>query len=221
MRTLNASIQHIEIPERMRALPISGQGYPIPWFVAWINGKADFRVVDTRKIMIAIRQGRCWLCGGSMGRFKAFVIGPMCAVNRTSSEPPSHRDCAEYAVGACPFLTKPRMRRNAADLPEHQGAPGIMLDRNPGVVMIWMTRSYNVFRPHAGNTSERNILFRIGPPTDVVFYSEGRRATREEIMASIDSGLPKLRELAEEEGAEAVAELDKYVATAMKLVPAA
>jgi hypothetical protein len=39
-------------------------------------------------------------------------------------------------------------------------------------------------------------------------------------MASIDSGLPALREVAEQEGPRALRELDRYVAEAMPLVPA-
>ena len=32
-------------------------------------------------------------------------------MNRTSAEPPSHRDCAEFAVKACPFLTQRELTR--------------------------------------------------------------------------------------------------------------
>jgi hypothetical protein len=39
-------------------------------------------------------------------------------------------------------------------------------------------------------------------------------------MASIDSGLPLLREMAEKDGRRALQELDKLLATAMTLVPA-
>src|SRR5262245_17927108 len=115
MRALNASIRDIPLPARMARLPISPAGYPVPWFVATIKGEPDFRVIGPDKIARAVRADLCWLCGQTLGRFKAFVGGPMCAVNRTSAEPPSHRECAEYAVRACPFLTRPRMRRNEKD----------------------------------------------------------------------------------------------------------
>jgi hypothetical protein len=37
-------------------------------------------------------------------------------------------------------------------------------------------------------------LFRIGEPTSVAWYAEGRPATRKEVLVSIDSGLPLLQE---------------------------
>ena len=61
---------------------------------------------------------KCWLCGQTLGKHMTFPIGPMCAITRTTAEPPSHLACAEYAVKACPFLSQPRMRRNERDLPE-------------------------------------------------------------------------------------------------------
>ena len=115
----------------------------------------------------------------------------MCAVNRTSAEPPSHYDCAFYAAQACPFLTQPRMRRNEKDIPEDTREPaGIMLKRNPGVTLVWVTRHYKPFKAEGG------VLFRLGDPGRVEFYAEGRKATRSEIMASIDSGMPILRGMA-------------------------
>src|SRR5262245_23013157 len=134
---LNASICDIPIPERMRHRPVSATGYPVPWFVAWINGEPDFRIVDPPKVGRAVRGDLCWLCGQTLGsRHKAFILGPMCSVNLVSSEPPSHRTCAEYAVAACPFLTKPRMRRNDKDQPTETREPGgLMVHRNPGVAL--------------------------------------------------------------------------------------
>ena len=38
-----------------------------------------------------------------MGVHKAFVIGPMCAVNRViAPEPPSHRDCGTFSARVLP-----------------------------------------------------------------------------------------------------------------------
>jgi len=213
MSKLNSAIRDLPIPDRMRSRPVSSTGYPIPWFVAWVNGEPDFRIVDTPKVGRAVRGDLCWLCGQTLGRFKAFVIGPMCAVNRVSSEPPSHRDCAEYAVKACPFLTKPKMRRNDKDVPEAAREPGgVMIRRNPGVALVWITKTYKLFRTSNGT------LINIGPPDHLMFYAEGRRATRDEVMASIETGLPALREVAEQQGLDSIVALDHQVRTAMMLV---
>src|SRR5690348_7959044 len=117
-RELNQRIKHLEMPARIRKLPISDEGYPVPAFVEWIDCKPDFRVINGQHFRRCVEFKRCWLCGEPLGKFMTFVIGPMCGINRVSSEPPCHHDCALYSVKACPFLSQPRMRRNEKDLPE-------------------------------------------------------------------------------------------------------
>src|SRR5262245_54450039 len=121
------------VPRRMQKLPLDHRGYPVPWFVAFIDGKPDFRVVREPGIPLAHNKDLCWLCGERRGKWLAFVVGPMCGINRVTAEPPSHYECAEFAIKACPFLTRPMAVRRERDLPEHDDAPGIMLARNPGV----------------------------------------------------------------------------------------
>lgn len=208
----------IELPPRMRHLPVdpTRPRYRVPWFVAWIDGQPDFRVIRADGIQDALRLNLCWLCGGQLGAYKAFVIGPMCAVNLVSAEPPSHRDCAEYAAKVCPFLTRPTMRRRERGIEDYKGnVAGIMIDRNPGVALIWITKHYRPFSDGNGG-----ILFRLGKPTQTLWFAEGRDATGDEVRASIDSGLPILREMAEQDGEPALRQLDKMVANAMALVPA-
>ncbi|WLB66066.1 hypothetical protein QIH96_13240 [Bradyrhizobium japonicum] len=214
MPELNQRIRHLELPERMQRLPIDERGFPVPYFVPWIDGKPEFRGFDGEKMVICVRHKRCWLCGEPLGKFMVFVIGPMCAVNRVSAEPPSHRECALYAVQACPFLTQPKMRRNEKDMPEHLEPAGLMLRRNPGCTLMWTTLKYSIFKDGRGGA-----LFNVGDPERVEFFAEGRAATREEVMASIDSGMPTLREMAERDGPDAVAELGQQYSKAMELVP--
>jgi hypothetical protein len=212
---LNAAIQNIPLPSRLARRPVSERGFPVPWFASQIGGKWDFVNVDPRKIMDAYQRKLCWLCGEPLGAFRCFVIGPMCSINRVSSEPPTHRDCAEYAVRACPFLARPNAKRNEkAHLGELADNPGSPIEHNPGATLIWITKRYHPFR--AGN----GVLFQLGDPIEVYWYAEGRPATRAEILAAIDKGLPLLRKAAEDESPEAVRELDGYIKRAMPLVPA-
>jgi len=81
-----------------------------------------------------------------------------------------------------------------------------------------MTRSYTIFRAQGGN---QGMLFKLGKPEELVFYAEGRHATRDEIMASIDSGMPLLRREAEVDGAAAIDALEFKYREAMQLLPAA
>jgi hypothetical protein len=211
------------LPPRMARLPLDARGYPVPWFVPWFDaagelctpgtGTPNFHTVTSEKIALAALAGICWICGGRLGTFRSFVLGPMCAINRVSSEPPSHFECATFAAKACPFLTRPKMRR----LDPEGGAAGVMDPRNPGVALVWTTRLFRPFRAEVGNPG---TLFEVGKPEHVEWYAEGRPATRQEVIDSIDGGLPKLRRLAELDGPEAVAELTIRCGLAMRLVPA-
>ena len=179
------------LPARMASLPIDARGYPVPYFVAWIDGKPDHRVMDSDKMPRAVNLGLCWMCGQSLGSFKAFALGPMCAITRTVSEPPSHLVCLRFAVQACPFLTRPKATRGEANLPEERHQAGMPILRNPGCIAIWVTRSFTPFADGHGDA-----LFQVGEPIDVEWWTEGRHATRDEVLASVSDGLPLLEEQA-------------------------
>ncbi len=204
------------LPRRIARLPVDERGYPVPWFVHWEKGKPDFRVVDGIKIQQALQHKLCWVCGTGLGSHLAFPIGPMCSVNRVSAEPPSHRDCAEFSAKACPFLLMPTKCRREGGLPKdaEEGA-GEMIRRNPGVILVWITKS---FKPER-DPLKGGFIFRVGPPEELVWLREGRTATRAEVLESFRTGLPVLREAAEQDGAEAVKELGRMYDTALKLIP--
>jgi hypothetical protein len=209
-----AAIRHVQMPDRIASLPVSDKGFPVPWFVLWIDGQPDFRIIDHTKIARAHKQKLCWVCGKTMGRYKAMTIGPMCAINRTISEPPSHRDCAVFSAQACPFLANPRAKRREVGLPENaQEAPGVGLKRNPGATAVWVTEHYRPFRVDGG------VLFTFDDPTEVLWFAHGRAATRQEVMDSITSGLPILQAEADKEGPAAIAALEKMTAQAMIYLP--
>lgn len=203
------------LPPKMAHLPIDERGFPVPWFVELIDGKPDHRVMCARKLPLAIKHGLCWQCGGPMGRFMTFVIGPMCSITRSISEPPSHLECARYAATACPFLTRPHAKRREAGMPEHREMAGIGIGRNPGVVCLWTTREYKVFHAGRGQTPGGDgVMFEIGAPTSTEWYAEGRPATRAEVDESIESGLPLLREAAELDGPDGLAHLERCIVSA-------
>jgi hypothetical protein len=213
---LNAAIRGIPMPELMQKLPVDERGFPVPWFVAWFGDKPDFRVADERKWFVAIKKDRCWLCGGPLGRLKVSVIGPMCTISRSTAEPPCHPGCARYAVMTCPFMTKPRMRRNEKDLPEERQPPGgVMIERNPGVIALWASlRMSKMF-----DAGDKRLLLEVGSPHYVEWYSQGRLATRKECMEAIQSGLPLLRAEAERDGDEGIAALGRMTLETISMLP--
>lgn len=204
-------------PLAVGRLPHDKHGRPVPWFVAWIDGAPDFRVIRQNGTVEALAGGLCWVCGQQFTPIdsRAFVVGPMCVVNKNSAEPPSHYLCAAYSATACPFLARPGMVRRSRHLPEGvSDPPGGFITRNPGVAAVWVARQ-GTWTPVA---IDGGLLFNLGQARRVEWYAEGRDATRAEVMASIQSGLPALRELAElEDGG--LARLDRLYEAAMELVP--
>jgi hypothetical protein len=206
------------LPERIKALPVF-RGYPVPWFVAYPNGpdgEPEFRTADSKKWIAAVQQKLCWVCGQQLGSWLAFVLGPMCGITRTTSEPACHRECAEWSILNCPFLTRPHMIRREDNLPaDAVEAPGCPLKRNPGVTLLWMTKSFRLFR-----AQDRRFLISVGDAIETGWFAEGRRATRAEVDASIAGGLPKLLELANVDGPEAIKELEQDVEAFSFYLPA-
>ena len=181
------------MPARIAKLPRNDRGYPVPYFVAWFDGKPDFRMIRPETMREARTRKLCWICGEPLNAQSTFVLGPMCMVNRTNSEPPSHRDCAEFAVHACPFMLHPAMVRREDDMTrEHsKNSPGIPIKRNPGVMVLWTVPDWTTFKDPLGR-----LLFNVGrKPRHVSYWREGRKATFIEVEESIMSGLPLLLEV--------------------------
>lgn len=192
------------MPSSMRSnLRRDDVGRPVPFFVEWVDGKPDFRIMNHANLHRAINERLCWVCGRKLTRgVGTFVAGPMCVVNHTSAEPPSHAGCAEWSAKACPFLTTPKKVRRESNLPEEVENPaGIMIARNPGVAALIESDRWHVWRPPSGG-----LLwdFRI---MKVRWFAEGREATNDEVLTSVETGIGALLELAnlEEGGRTALA----------------
>jgi hypothetical protein len=139
----------------------------------------------------------------------------MCAINRTTMEPPCHRGCAEYSASACPFLTVPARRRNEEGLDQFEhSVAGEMIARNPGAIALWES-GFKTFKVHNG------WLIRLLEPTRVDWWTKGRHATRSECLDAMDSGYPSLLEAAHRDGKEAVDELELLAIKALDYLPEA
>lgn len=195
-------------------LPIV-RGFPVPWFVAWIKGEPEFRAMDPNKWAKAVRKRLCWCCGEPLGFHATFVIGPMCAINRVSSEPPNHPECARWSARNCPFLTQRQMERREDEYTANaKSIGGHAIKRNPGVALLWTTDQWTTFSDGDGG-----ILIRIGEPTETEWFSHGRTATRAEVLESVRTGLPFLEEPARSQGASAVRALEQMKQDAERFYP--
>jgi hypothetical protein len=216
-----------DLPRRIAKLQKDERGFPVPVFVQWFrqDGKPaelpsegdrpDFRYANSDFRVLAFKRGLCWICGEALGVHRIYAIGPMCVINRTTSEPASHRECAEFSAKACPFLIRPRMRRIGFDEDEPHVVSGHLIERNPGCVCLYETRKAKAFRPEGGGW-----LIRLGEPDRVDWWAEGRQATRAEILASMMSGYPLLAEEARKESAEALHALARMRDDALRFLPA-
>lgn len=170
------------LPTHMQKLPVDKRGYPVPWFVQWIDNEPKFTTVSAQKFRQAVRFGNCWICGERLGARKTFVMGPLNILNRVTSEPASHIDCARFAAMACPFLLLPAAQYR--DLPQGTNyAPGL-ITRNPGVVALWSTKTFKMVPAGAGQK-----LIVVSDPVSVEWFAEGKHASRAQVKDSLDDGL--------------------------------
>jgi hypothetical protein len=209
----------VPLPRRMMGLPRDDRGWIVPWFVDWRDGQPVFPAFDPAKFRRAVNRNdrRCWVCGEKLGRTLVFVVGPMCVINRVTSEPPCHRDCADYSMQVCPFLANPRMGR----VPEskifggHIMEPGGLMDpRNPGVMAEWPTEDYAIFQTATGPL----IQFE-APSARVVWWTLGREASGAEAAEAFTAGAAKLLEVAAKEGEAAVVEFARLATIARRTLP--
>jgi hypothetical protein len=194
----------IAVPERIARLPRDEHDRPIPWFAAIVEGRVDLRLADEAKLRRAVRDGRCWICGdrfdrgaGHHAKGRAFIVGPIAAFNRVAPEPPSHRACALYACRACPFLARPGRRRRPANLPDAADLhiPGEPILENPGLVLVWMCRRYDVETQPGGG-----LLFRLPYPGGLLAYAEGLPALRDQLNDALDRAEATVRASAAADG---------------------
>lgn len=210
-------IQLPSMPKSIAKLPRDDRGYPVPWFVAWVNGKPEFRCADGDKQRLAITEKRCWVCGEHIGHNPTFVVGTASLINRCHGEPACHYECGLFSALACPFLTLPKAQRREANLPNGTVTSGVAIERNPGCCVLWVCRSkkdaYQLFRHGQG------FLWSLPNPLRLEFYAEAKPATRDVIESSLNSARDLLEIEARKDGPPCVAELNRLHLAAYALLP--
>lgn len=200
------------VPPPMIGRPVDHRGFPVPWFVTQQDSEGlwDFVNIEGARFIQAHRSQLCWVSGTPLGKFRSYVVGPMCVVNRVSADPPVIPSVAVWSARVCPFLSRPRAKRAEVGEDVRKAQRGIMLERNPGVCAIYTVK---------GKSSITQGLFNLQDPERVEWFCEGRPATREEVQASMDEGLPALWGMAKAESKEAEIALDAYIKRAEALLP--
>lgn len=186
------------VPDRIRRLQKYGS-LPVPFFVAWkkndhvvtpftAGAVPDFRVMSTEALRQCLAFRRCWICAGTLGSLGTFVTGPCSVMQRASAEPPSHRDCAEYAVQVCPFMVDPDRELRMADQPGGTTTVNVVAEHNPGVAATYVTRDWTT-QP---SRQPGHFEFLMGSPISVSWWRKGRPATRREVLIGMEGSLQDL-----------------------------
>lgn len=133
----------IELPRRLRTRPRDPRGYPIPYIAMLDAGKRPhFTINDQRRTAEVIQKRGCALCGKPLERGGPdagawFTGGAICFIHPNGAflDPPSHRECGEYAVRVCPFLAAPHYGRRIEHrtLGDNALAPDMALVRDDSV----------------------------------------------------------------------------------------
>lgn len=100
------------LPALMAHLPIHN-GFPVPYFTAYVNGQPDPRVADARKARTCARRRICWVCGLPLPAVVTFIGGPLSCCSHVFTDGPMHEECSTFALQVCPYLATVRRDRTA------------------------------------------------------------------------------------------------------------
>jgi hypothetical protein len=206
---VTAATARIVVPSRIRALRRDQCGRPIPWFADdQMRGQANHAAASTDKRIAALRGELCWICGQRLPTGQrirktdaevpfTFLMPAVCVIDRTAIDPPAHEPCAEYAARACPFLLTPAA----------------------GGMVTWSTTSYRIERPLYGGNGR--TLLKLGEPRRLVWWRQGRPASRVEAAEELVAAGTRLRADCryDPDPASARGATERRVRLAMRLLP--
>jgi hypothetical protein len=206
------------MPARVAARPRDERGYPVLAITPWSDGRPDFAVTSTARILVCAVERRCSICGtpldkGPIWRVvaapEAVEIGGALAERRlyanaaATVEPPGHRECMLYAAMVCPYLARPTARRGQdVSMPDSQFARGDIhgeLDGIAGAAVAFDSYEFHAsdfvrFRFHGLG---RYLPYRLGDE----LIAELRDAIAAQFAVPVRPSVPWL--LADESAAEA------------------
>lgn len=164
-------LSKIAMPPRIAALSRDQRGYPIPYTV-WYDteNKPDFRVIDPSKWKRAAHHRCCGICGEPLGARMAFIGGPSAIEHRLFTDLPAHRDCAVYALQACPFVAAPNFAY-ARSYPDGTSATQHMDIARPELFGMGITRSYQIARLPDGHQ-----VMIANPFEEIEWWKHGQKA---------------------------------------------
>lgn len=110
------NVANIPVPKAMQRFK-TWHGYPIHYTVmVRADGTPDFKSMNEHRRKDCFKRNLCHLCGQRMNPAGPYYLigGPMCVQHKRFIDGPMHKECAEYACKACPFLASPNGKYRAA-----------------------------------------------------------------------------------------------------------
>jgi hypothetical protein len=138
-----------DIPKELAHLKIDERGYPVPYFVSWVDGKPEFRFLDHSRQEMIIEKGVCHICGKKLNKDYNYVIsGPIGYQNRISSDAAMHRVCAEFSLKACPhlYLQKAERRENDELGKAVSALPSPVVKEKPSILLLVRISKYKTVK---------------------------------------------------------------------------
>lgn len=138
---------NIPIPKFLAHLKIDERGYPIPYFVSKINGVYDFRYSSEHKVISCLKEKKCYICYKKLQPDNYyFITGPLGQLSKSVSEPPMHRQCAEFALQACPHILYQAAERKADESVAKKN-PFLLKEKPP---YLWLIKATSYKREDVG-----------------------------------------------------------------------
>jgi hypothetical protein len=163
-----ATWREVIMPDRLARRPRDERGFPVTYVTLWVDGKPDFRTMDTARQRQAVERRRCGLCGCGLpgaGPY-AFIGGDRSIQNLTFSDPAMHVDCAQYAMLVCPYLVTRGRKR--VPMP-HQGATPWLDPAQPARMGLLITHTWR------STLVGESYHIHAGPDHEVIWLEELRR----------------------------------------------
>jgi hypothetical protein len=135
-----------------------------------VNGIPRFSFNDEIKRMQAIRSRLCGQCGKPLYRRIAFICAEEDLDGRQAEEPGMHRECAEYAFSACPFLSQPGYQTRGREIKDDKSilVPwSTQVEDRPEQMALVITTGY---RPVMCGPK---LVAEFDPPRQVLWYRDG------------------------------------------------
>ena len=100
------------MPEGISKLPKDARGYPIPYIVAYRDGKPDFTTQDAEKFEDCLKNKKCHVCGEVMTKGFFYIASDMTPDSGVFNftDPAICIDCAWYSIKVCPFMANPNAK---------------------------------------------------------------------------------------------------------------